>query len=788
MSNLQISRLQRFVDFCVDRRALVVSVIGALTLVMLYFAASVRIGTNFADMLPADHPYVVIHNQFKATYGSANAVTIVLEVDEGDIFRTDVLQRLRTATLELRKVDGVNAEQIISLASRKLTDVRASTDGLETKSLMFPNVPTDQAGILDLKQRVLKNGLVYGSFVSRDLKAALINVDFYDHLLNPTIAYPQIRAIADGIKGPGIQVRMVGEPILAGWVAYYLPETLKILAATLALLSGLLFLLSRTWRGTLLPALAGLMSGTWALGVASLFNIQFDPLVIVVAFLITARSISHSVQLVTRFDDEVIAGAKSAVEAAKKAMLGLFKPGMLGVIADAGCMIVVILTPIPLMKKVAIIGTVWICTIAISAVVITPVLLSWTKFPIRFAHPLNLMPALNRGLAWLARMVNSSKVQRLLMGAVTVIFIVSGWYAFRLTVGDANLGSPILRKDSEYNRDAAEINRSFPGADKMFLVVAGEKEDDIKKPEFIRTMVNFQKYMEAQPEIGATLSVADLIPIIKRVLRDGNHRYEELGRTQIENGELLYLLSAGGADPSDMDRFADPQYKSASILLFFRDHQGDTVRTAIARIKEFAAANHVDGLRLLLAGGYVGVIAAVNEVILAGQIESIALALLVLVLCCAVTYRSLSAGMFFMVPVILANTLTFSFMAWQGIGMNINTLPVAALGIGLGVDYAFYIVDDIKEELRQGKTMAEAIQLALAGAGKGVVVTAGTLIFAVAMWSFSSLRFQSEMALLMAVWLLISATSALVLMPAMVALIKPKFIVGGSAAAGRGAV
>ena len=758
-----------------------ISVIGVLTLVMLFFAAQVRIGTNFADMLPVDHPYVAVHNKYKATYGGANAVTIVLEVEQGDIFRTEVLQRLRTATLELRKVNGVNPEQIISLASRKLTDVRASTDGLETKSLMFPNVPTDESSIQELKQRVLKNGLVYGSFVSRDLKAALINVDFYDHLLNPATVFPQIRAITDSLQGPGIKVRMVGEPILAGWVAYYLPETVKVLAATLALLSGLLFLISRTWRGTLLPALAGLTSATWALGVASLFNIQFDPLVIVVAFLITARSISHSVQLVTRFDDEVLTGAKTAIEAAKKAMLGLLKPGMLGVIADAGCMIVVVLTPIPLMKKVAIIGTVWICTIAISAVIVTPVLLSWTKLPLRFAHPINLMPALNRLLARIARLANSATIQRILLGSVTVIFIISGWYALGLTVGDANLGSPILRTDSEYNRDAAEINRSFPGADKMFVVVTGEKEDDIKKPEFIRTIVNFQKYMEAQPEVGATLSVVDLLPIVKRVLRDGNHRYEEFGRTQIENGELLYLLGTGGADPSDMDRFADPQFKSASLTLYFRDHQGDTVRTAIARIKEFIGSNHVEGLHLLLAGGYVGVLAAVNEVILAGQIESIALALLVLVLCCAVVYRSLNAGLFFMVPVILSNTLTFSFMAWQGIGMNINTLPVAALGIGLGVDYAFYIVDDIKEELRQGRSMNEAIAQALAGAGKGVVVTAGTLIFAVAMWSFSSLRFQSEMALLMAVWLMISATSALILMPAMVALMKPKFIVGARA-------
>lgn len=774
--------LARFVDFCIGRRGLVVTVIGLLTLLMLGAASRIHVGTDFGDLLPRHHAYVEVHNRFKATYGSSNAVTIVLEAEQGDIFRTDFLERLRTVTLELRKVDGVNPEQIISLASRKIVDVRSSSDGLESRPLMFPEVPSDAAGLADLKARVQRNGLVLGSYVSRDLGAALVTVDFYDHLLKPEEAFRQIRAIADSVAGPGLRVRMVGEPILAGWVAYFLPETLLILTATLAVLGALLFLFSRTWRGTLLPGLAGFTSGCWALGVAALAGIQFDPLVIVVAFLITARSISHSVQLVTRFDDELKAGAATAREAARKAMFGLFKPGMLGVIADAGCMIIVILVPIPLMQKVAVIGTVWVSTIALSAVVMTPVLLSWVHLPVRHAHPINLMPALDTAMAGLARRLVGRNAYRV-VAVAGVVFVVSGWFAFDIRIGDANPGSPILHQDSAYNRDATEINRRFPGTDRMFVVLAGEQADDIKRPEALETMNRFQRYMEAQPEIGASLSLADLIPVIKRVMRDGNHHYEEFGRNQNENGELLYLFSSGGADPSDLERLADRDFKTGAITLFFRDHQGDTIRTAVARIKEFAAANPLPGMQLLLAGGFAGVTAAVNEVILASQIESIALALLVLVLCCAVTYRSLNAGMFFMVPVILANTLTFSFMAWKGIGMNINTLPVAALSIGLGVDYAFYIIDDIREELRHGKSLEEAIALALAGAGKGVTVTAGTLILAVAMWGFSSLRFQSEMALLMAIWLGISAFSALVLMPAMVVVFKPGFVMGTARAA-----
>lgn len=764
--------LKKLVDFSIDRRRIVIGLVFVATVLLGLGASRLKVGTDFADLLPSSHPYVGVHNRFKATYGGANAVTIVLETEGEDIFRTDFLEKLKTVTLDLRKVDGVNPDQILSLASRKMKDVKASTDGIAMESLMFPDVPQDAEGLAKLRSNVLRNRLIYGNYVSQDLKAALISVDFYDHLLNPVTVFARIGEVVRSVEGKGVRARVVGEPILAGWVALYLTETLSILVATLLALALILLLTTRTWRGTLLPALAGILSGIWSLGTASLLGISFDPLVVVVAFLITARSISHSVQLVTRFDDEVRAGAASAVEAAKAAMLGLFKPGILGVLADAGCMIIVILMPIPLMKKIAIIGTMWVATISISAMLVTPVCLSWLKLPLNYVHAVNLHPAIDRFLAWAARFV-CSRARYPLLALAGAAFVVSGIEAFNIRIGDANPGSPILRPDSTYNRDAVEINRRFPGADRMFVVFAGDQEDVVKTPQALATMNRLQKFMEAQPQIGASLSLADIIPQVKRVIRDGNHRYEELGRSQRENGELLYLLNA---DPSDMERFADPVFKTAAVSLYFRDHQGETIRTAIARLKEFIDANPLTDMQILLAGGLVGVTAAVNEVILSGQIESISLALLVLVICCAYVYRSLNAGLFFMIPVMLSNTLTFSFMAWKGIGMNISTLPVAALGIGLGVDYAFYIVDDIREELARGRELPEAIALSMAGAGKGVVVTAGALIIAVALWSFSSLRFQAEMALLMAIWMSISALSALFLMPAMVAVFKPRFV------------
>ncbi|MFA7278686.1 MAG: MMPL family transporter [Sterolibacterium sp.] len=766
--------IARLVEFCIRRRIAVVVVVGILTTFLATLALQVEIKTVFNDLLPTNHPYIKIHEQFKKTFGSSNLVSIMLEVKEGDIFTAKTLGKIQKVTKDLQMVDGVNQFQIISLAAKKMKEVRASTEGIDIKPLMWPDVPDSAEGIAKLKDAVLRNPLVYGSFVSLDMKAALVTVDFYDNEVRYDKIFDQIGNIARSVEGDGVEVRLVGEPILYGWVNHYLPETGKIFFVTIAALILLLFITARTWRGTLLPLLAGLVSSIWALGTARLVGFHLDPLVIVVAFLITARAISHSVQLVIHFDDELSDGAPDSTAAAKAAMQALFKPGILGVVADAGCMIVVILTPIPLLQKVSIIGTVWVSTIAVSACILTPVLLSWIKNPRTFAHPVNIQPAMR----WILRrcvVVATTPVRYAVVAVTTVVFVLSAIYAFNLKVGDANPGSPILWGESAYNRDAALINQRFAGADRMFVVVSGDKTDALKEPAALETMAAFQSFLESQPEVGATLSIADVVPVMKRIIREGNPRFEEFGLTQADNGEILYLFTSG-TDPGDIDRFVEPQYKDASVTIFFRDHQGETIRTAVSRVEEFINLHADSPVKLQLAGGLIGVLAAVNEIILSKQIESIALALLVLVICCAVTYRSLSAGMFFMVPVLLSNTLTFSFMAWKGIGMNINTLPIAALGIGLGVDYAFYVVDEIREELRRGEKLERAIELSLMSAGRGVLITAATLITSVVIWNVSSIRFQAEMGVLMALWLFISAVSSLLLMPALVVLFKPRFI------------
>lgn len=770
---------ERIAAFCIRARVMVLVVIGLLTLFFLLCATKARITTEFDDLMPLSHPYVKVNQEFKESFGGSNMVSIMLEVKQGDIFRPEILSMIKKIQNDLLMVSGVNEFQIISLASKKLRDIKSGTDGIQRVPLMWPNVPENAEEIQKLKEMALSNRLVYGTYVSLDLKSALITVDFIERQMNFDKVYKEINEILAKYKNGDVNISVVGEPILQGLIRSYLPQTIEIFLMSIGFLALLLFVFfMRNYRGTFIPLFAAIVSGIWALGIASLLGLNFDPLGVVIAFLITARVISHSVQSINRFDMLVVCDGVETSKAAAQASLGeLFTPGILSVVTDAGGILVVTLAAIPMLQKVAVIGAIWVSCITVTGVILTPVLMSFVRHPDRYAHRLNINPFLGRLLTGIARLA-ISRFRYVLFGGALVILLVCGYFGAGITIGDANPGSPLLWQNSDYNIAVSEINSRFLGTDRMFVVFRGNEPDALKEPEVLNNMVKFQRYIERQPEIGGTLSIADVIPVVKRVLYEDNPRFEEVGTDKLINGELFFMFLTG-TEPGDLDRLCDIKYTNASVTMFFRDHKGTTIRTAIASIKEFMKNEKMDFAQIELCGSLIGVLAAVNEIIFSGQVESIALALLVVLIASAIAYRSGSAGIYFMFPVLLSNAVTFAFMAWRNIGLNVNSLPVAALGIGLGVDYAIYVVDSLKEEYSCHGNMEKAIIHALNNAGRGVLVTATPLVACTAVWyMFSSLRFQAEMAILIAIWMSVSALSALLVMPATIAIIRPRFVVG----------
>lgn len=739
----------------------------------LFAVSQLNITTVQTDFLPKGHPYAALQSEFSESFGGANKIALALEVsDDRDIFYLPTLKKIHDITRALEQTAGVNSLTITSLASSKMARISASANGIRSEALMWPDIPADEPGARALRDTVIQTPLAYGRYVSGDLKSALITADLYENFSDYDVLFAQLSELQSQVEDPNHVFRMVGEPIIYGYVASLLNETMLIVMGVLGSIAILLYLMIGTVRAVFFPLLSGLLSCIWTLGICAAFGINLDPLLLPVIILLFARGVSHSLQMVLRFDEEVAKEGVNIQEAATRTLAELLRPGMLGIATDGLCAAAIALSSIPFLQKLALIAVIWVSTIAISASILTPVFLAGYRNV--DTRPNWIRQRITSLLALLGHLA-MSPARYVVVGLALTLFVISFFSAMNLQIGDSSAGSPIFRNDSKYNEDLAAINSKFGGIDTLMVVARGNWPDAQKDPQVLNAIWRLQRHMEMQNEIVGSFSVADMTAYISRLLHDDNPRFEELANDELANAELLLQLRAN-SQPGQLESVIDPAFKDSAVQFILNSREGNVIRTSLARFVEFTSGNKLESASLVVGGGVIGMLAAVNDVILADQIESIGIALLILMLICMVVYKSAYAGLFFLVPVVLSNSITFGFMEHNGIGLTINTIPIAAIGIGLGVDYSIYIVDRIKENWEAGSTIQDAIIEGMTSAGLGVVITATVLIVSVLLWQLSSLKFQAKMGQLMGLWMVVSASSALLLTPAMIYIFKPRFV------------
>ncbi len=763
--------------FLLKNRVLVLVLIMAATAFFLVKALSLQVESKTIDLFPSDHPYVETFVKYKDIFGGASTVLIQVEVEEGDIFNKDSLARIHRVTKELELLPAINNYQVLSIAQRKVKKLSMDEErGFVASPIMWPKVPQTAEEIERVRHTIYHSQRYFGTLVSLDSKAALIVAGFFEKKMDPELIYEKVSKIIDRESNDNTRISIIGRPIMLGWILTQYPQIKWLFAYTMLAIFAVLAFYFRDVRGILVPIVTAVISAIWGLGFLSLLGYNFDPLVIVVPFIISARALSHSVQLIERYFEEY-KERRDRVEASVATFSGLFRPGMVSIITDAAGVILVFLTPIPLMQKLAVMGGFWVLSIIISDVIFNPIFLSFLPAPkIREKKHASLTERLLSVVAtWCF-----GRQRWVVLGVTLIVFVIGFLFARNLVIGDVHPGTPMLWPDSPYNQDTDRIAKRFGKTELFTVVVEGETREAIKNPEVLLTIEAFQKHMEALPEVTATSSIADLLPGIISVLHGGDPKWELIPTDPREAGFFLEMIYTS-AEPGDLQRFVTTNSQNANITLYLQDHKGETLRKVVAAAKEFIEANPMKGVRFRLAGQLGGLLAAINEVVTWHQAQVTILAFSIVFLFCGVAYRSIIAGLLFLVPLLISNYLTYALMGARGIGLDVNALPVVALGVGLGVDYGLYVVDRIKEEYVNLGNLRDAVVTAIMTAGKAVLFTATTMVAGVAFWTMSFLRFQADMGLLLVFWMVISMLGGLILLPTLIVTLKPRFIVGKKA-------
>lgn len=747
-----------------------------LTLFFGTFAFKIQMYTAFSDLLPKDHPYIRVHNKFSKVFGGANLVLLSVEVKEGDIFNTRTLEKIKKLTELLELTPGASNYQIFSIARQKVKDIRATSWGIEVQPVMWPDVPRTPEGIEQLRNAVYANPTIAGRLVSMDGKAALITAAFHEERLDYAGLFRRIESAIREVEDQNTTVYAAGEPILYGWIYYHLRDITLIIALTSLTLLGILVLYYRNLNGVIIPVLSALITFIWGTGFTALMGFNFDPLILVVPFLIAARTVSHSIQFRERFFEELGRCGGDKEKAATESAVGLLMPGSVSILTDASGLIVLLVAPMPILTKLAIAGSFWVLSNFVSVLILDPILCCY------FPTPRHLPKGgeghwLDGPLRRVGSFCTASLGRWIVLATFGGVFVWSLYWNQFLTVGDSRPGSPLLWPNSNYNMSVRHINNKFQGTDYLYVIVEGKEERAAKSPAVLRTMEAFQRTMERSPDVGGTDSLAGLTRQVNVVLHNNDPRWGILPNSQDEVGGIL-MVAEHGSEPGDFDRWVNYNFQHANITIFLYDHKADTIREVIRRAEQFISSHRMEEAEFRLAGGIAGVLAAANEVMEKSNWIILGLMLLTQLFFCALGFRSLVAGLLFVGVVFLSNMFGMAIMAVWDVGLNVNTLPVISLGIGFGVDYGIYVVSRVIEEhRRQGRSdLRAALIEGVATAGKAVLYTAFLTSAGFVLWFFSPLRFQAEMGYQLLIILTMNMLGGLLLLPALITFMRPSFV------------
>jgi len=769
--------LYRFVEFIWKYPKGTLLIIAVITAVFALRVPMVRIVSDFADLLPQDHPYIQLHNEIRDTFGGANNIIVAVTVEEGTIFSNDMLDRIHRITLAVDALEGINHNLVTSLTHRNVRKVWLGGEGTVKSSTYYdPLKGGYSVAELDrIRQDVLADPRVFGLLVSPDLKSALVRGTLSESALDYEKIFQQLQSIRERESAEGIKIYATGQPVLVGWVSSYTNQIIIILLLTVVIMLALLILHFRSMYGIVLPMIGIIVTSIWGLGILSMLGYNLDPLMLVIPFLISARAMSHGIQIVERYYQEVKRGHDGKY-AAHLAFSNLFRPGSLGVISDAIGLLLIAVGSVPINDKLAVYACLWALSVIITVIIAIPCILQLLPTP-------TVRPA---GSSVMAKLFNiiADRVTRprapvTVLWVCAVLFIAGLAASTKVTIGETEPGSPLLYAEHDYNVSSKMINQAFPGSEELYVIGHTDELGGLKRPEVVKALADLQAHMLTDPALGGTKGLPDLIRAVNRITHYNDPRWYALPDDPRLIGGLMFLYMMSSPIQGALLEYLDTDETNANIVFYYKDHQGKTIRRAIEMINQWKESEEskIDGFTLKLAGGTIGVNAAINDAAFATNLIIIPLVFALIFLSVAAFYASFHAGLIMLVAMSFATVLTYAYMGLAGIGININTVPIIAVGIGVGIDYSIYLMDRIRSEYYDGLSLNEAIQTALATTGKAIGFTAVTLICGVMMWVFvSDLKFQADAAKLLIVMLALNAMASIFLVPAWLKTFTPEFI------------
>lgn len=761
-----------------NHRFAVMVACGLITLLLGFMAVTrLTLNASFEKMLPQGHPYIqnYLDNRTELR-GLGNSLRIVVENTQGDIYDPKYLAALKKIQDDLFLTPGVDRAWMKSLWAPAVRWTEVTEEGFQGGPVMPDNYDGSQVSTEKLRGNIARAGLV-GSLVGNDFKSSMIVVPLLDQDATPgkrldyrglshTLEQMRARYETDAQGQPtGIRVHSIGFAKLVGDLIDGLYQVALYFALAALVATLIIFFYTRCVRSTTLVVACSLVAVVWQLGLVAGLGFELDPYSILVPFLVFAIGVSHGAQKMNGIMQDIGRGAHRLV-AARFTFRRLFLAGLTALVADAVGFAVLMMIDIPVIKDLALTASIGVAVLIVTNLILLPVLLSYIGVSAKAAQR-SLRAELNETTsgassvyAWLDRFTE----RRWALGTVisaAVLLAVGLAVSTHLKIGDLDPGAPELRPDSRYNRDNAFITSNYSLSSDTFAVIVKTAKEGCLKYETLIEADRLAWALQQVPGVQTTMSLANAVRQITAGSNEGSPKWLTIARNQD-------VLNYGAQQASvNNPELFNTECSVMPVIAYLADHRAETLDRVVQASAAFADAHSNGDRKFLLAAGGAGIESATNIVVHKAWTQMLMLVYAAVIVLCFITFRSWRAVVVAVVPLVITSVLCEALMVCLGIGVKVATLPVIALGVGIGVDYALYLLSVQLARQRAGATLAQAYRDALRFTGKVVVLVGVTLAAGVLTWALSPIKFQADMGILLSFMFIWNMVGAVLLIPAL---------------------
>lgn len=769
MTDFLPSRLARVLF---NARLPILITLALISVVLISQAFSLRIDAGFQKQIPLEHPYMKVFMQHRHEFGGANRIMVAVESSTGDIFTPVFFSVFKQVSDEVFFIPGVNRSTVRSIFTPNERFVEIVDGGFSGGNIVPADFQATPDAIALVRENIVKAGAV-GRLVANDFSAAMISAQLVenDPQTGEKLDYFEVaRLLEENLRSKfetgDHQVRIIGFAKAIGDIAEGGRSVVTLFGISFLATALFVTLYTGSPRLSLLALGNALVSVGVALGVVTSLGFGIDPMSILVPFLVFAIGVSHGVQVIMSFGERVMLG-QSAILAAQHSFERLLLPGLVALFSDGVGFLTIAVIDIQMIQELAVTASIGVATLVVFNFFALPLLLSYVRPSAQLVVTLQSRQQ-SRDFIWQFLNRFSRRPAAVSAIAIALLLALAGWVgAQRLQIGDLETGVPELHPDSRYNQDAEFITSKFTiGVDILQTIAEGPANGCIDHS--VMSKIDDLQWTLANTEgVRSAVSLPQVARLLYAGFQEGHPKWRVL---PFDSQSLVQAVgpieTATGLLNSDCSVMP--------VIAFLEDHRAPTLERVVRVVERFASEHDSKDLRFRLATGHAGVLAATNEVVKDAQWPMLLYIYSAVVISCLLTFRSIGITLSIVFPLVLVSLLASALMALLGIGLKVSTLPITALGVGIGVDYGIYLFSELRRRLADGDSLPEAYLHTLRTTGSAVLVTGCTLSLGVSTWIFSSLKFQADMGVLLSFMLAANMCAALILIPALCRMIYPE--------------